>query len=225
MPEPDRPHRYAVIPTYNRPDVLLRALAAACAEADTVYVIDNGDDPNLAAPVGDGWYVIGVPMRPPNLSKLWNIGLDLCQQHAYARRYERWDVAVLNDDAIIPPGWFNAVSDAMRQWECAAGSTTESAARSAHIHRMPGTTALQQRMTGYAFVLKGEAGLRADERLAWWCGDNDLDMQARQAGGTIIIGGYPVEHLHPNQSTTGDLAAQTAVDMATFVMKWGWRPW
>ena len=222
---PERPYRYAVIPTYNRPDILLRALAAACAEADRVFVIDNGDDPDLEAPRGDGWYVLGVPMRPPNLSKLWNIGINLAAEHAYMRRAEQWDVAVLNDDAIIPPGWFTAVSTQMRNWEAAAGSSGLGASTGAYVHRTPGTTALPLRLQGHAFILKGEAHLRADERLEWWCGDNDLDMQARRAGGTVIIGGWPVEHLHPDQSTRGELAAQTGVDMATFVDKWGWRPW
>jgi glycosyltransferase involved in cell wall biosynthesis len=226
---PDRPRRYAVIPTYNRPDVLLRALAPAVAEADTVFVIDNGDDPDKMAPVSDAdpgdWLVLRVPMRPPNLSKLWNIGLHLAARDAYSRRAEEWDVAVLNDDAIIPPGWFDAVASQMRRWGAAAGSSGLASHTNSYVHRTPGTTALSQRMQGHAFILRGETGLRADERLWWWCGDNDLDMQARQAGGTVIIGGYPVEHLYPDQSTVGDLAVQTSVDMQTFVDKWGWRPW
>jgi len=134
-------------------------------------------------------------------------------------------VAVLNDDAIIPPGWFDAVSSQMRRWGAAAGSSGLANHTNSYVHRTPGTTALSHRMQGHAFVLRGEAGLRADETLQWWCGDNDLDMQARKAGGTVIIGGYPVEHLHPDQSTRGELAAQTAIDMQTFVDKWSWRPW
>lgn len=221
------PRRYAVIPTYNRPEVCLRAIAAAVGEADHVYVIDNGDDPALAAPVSDSreWYVLRTPMRPPNISKLWNIGIDLAAVHARGADLEEWDVAVLNDDAIIPPGWFDAVSHQMRTWGAAAGSSGYSDKSTSYLHRTPGTTALAHRMQGHAFILRGEAGLRADETLQWWCGDNDLDMQARKAGGTVIIGGYPVEHLHPDQSTRGELAAQTAVDMQTFVDKWGWRPW
>lgn len=224
MSHPDRPRRFAVIPTYNRPEVLLRTLRSIQDQADAILVIDNGDDPNLRAPNAMGkWERFEVPMRPPNLSRLWNVGLDICQQHAYAHRYERWDVAVLNDDAIIPPYWFNAIATYMRQLDCYAGSSGSPVG--IHVHRIPGTTPLHLRMQGHAFVLRGEAGLRADERFQWWCGDNDLDMQARKMGGTVIIGGYPVEHLHPDQSTVGELAARTAVDMALFVEKWGWRPW
>lgn len=227
MSDPVRPRRFAVITTYNRPDVLLRSLAAACAEADTVFVIDNGDDPERMAPVStDGqWFVAQVPMRPPNLSKLWNIGIHLAAAQAEELHTPMWDVAVLNDDAIIPPGWFGHVAGLMRAWGCAAASSGMPAGGPHHIHRTPGTTALHHRMQGFAFVLKGEAHLRADERLSWWCGDNDLDMQGRQAGGTVIVAGYPVEHLYPDQSTTGELAAQTGIDMATFVEKWGFRPW
>jgi glycosyltransferase involved in cell wall biosynthesis len=223
------PARYAVIPTYNRPEVCLRAIAAAVGEADHVYVIDNGDDPddpNKAAPVSHSreWYVMRAPMRPPNISKLWNIGLEWAGWHAKGAGREQWDVAVLNDDAIIPPGWFDAVASQMRFRGAAAGSSGLPTGRY-YLHSGAGTTALSHRMQGHAFVLRGEVGLRADETLQWWCGDNDLDMQARKAGGTVIIGGYPVEHLYPDQSTTGELAAQTAIDMQTFVDKWGWRPW
>ena len=199
-------------------------------QADAVYVIDNGDDPNLAAPVEEGddapsWYVLQAPMRPPNLSKLWNIGLVQASYWAQVTEHDEWDVAVLNDDAIIPPGWFDAVAVAMRRLGGAAGSTGLGSGLTAILHQQPGVTNLAYRMQGHAFVLRGEAGLRADERLSWWCGDNDLDMQARLKGGTLIMGGWPVEHLHPDESTRGELAAQTAVDMQTFVDKWRFRPW
>ena len=226
----DGPGRVVVIPTYNRPEVLVRCLEAAVPQADMVFVIDNSEDPaRYWVRDQDTWpkvYLARVPMRPPNLSRLWNLGIGAAERWARSQGYERWDVAVLNDDAIIPPDWFNAVSAAMRDLNCAAASTgLPGSPGQVLIHRTPGTTALYQRMQGHAFMLRGEANLRADKRLSWWCGDNDLDMQARERSGTVILAGWPVEHLHPDQSTTGELAAQTAVDMQTFVDKWGWRPW
>lgn len=224
------PGRVVVVPTYNRPDVLLRCLEAAVPQADMVIVVDNSDDPALywaapASPMAQRVRILRAPMRPPNLSKLWNIGLVQASYWAQATEHDVWDVAVLNDDAIIPSGWFEAVATAMRRSGAAAGSTGLGSGLTAIVHNEPGTTNLAYRLQGHAFVLRGEAGLRADERLAWWCGDNDLDMQARLKGGTLIMGGWPVVHLHPDESTRGELAAQTGIDMATFVDKWRFRPW
>jgi len=232
MSDPVRPRRYAVIPTYNRPDVLLRSLAAATAESDYVLVLDNGDDPALMVTPpkleSSGWGLLQVPMRPPNLSHLWDVGITLAARDARYRDLQQWDVAVLNDDAIIPPGWYHTLSTRMRETGCAAASTgllDGTPTGNAIIHRTPGTTALSQRMQGHAFLLRGEADLRPDRNLQWWCGDNDLDMQARAWGGTLVMAGLPVQHLYPDQSTRGELAARTGIDMAYFVEKWKFRPW
>jgi glycosyltransferase involved in cell wall biosynthesis len=235
-----QPYRYAVITTRNRSSELARAVAALTGQVQQVIVVDNNDmgsphrvTPNPAAdspPDRVIWSSINVvlwdPEQPPNLSRLWNLGIDWAREHAARVGEDRWDVAVLNDDAIVPPGWFDQLAVPMRNWGCAAASAGLSdGTPGSRIHRTPGTTSLHQRMQGFAFILKGEAGLRADERLRWWCGDNDLDMQARAAGGTLVAATPVIEHLHPDQSTTGVLAEQTGIDMATFVDKWGFRPW
>lgn len=81
------------------------------------------------------------------------------------------------------------------------------------------------RMIGYAFVVDGQANLRADERFRWWYGDDDLEWQARAAGGTVRVGGVTVEHLYSNASTYENptLVAQTEVDAQSFIAKRG-RP-
>lgn len=228
------PGRFAVIATRGRPDELQQCVAALAPQVDRIVVVDNNDKPTI-------WDLVSAsrgqvihrwdPTQPPNLSKLWNIGLNVVLERARGgdctpdvKTLDPYDVAVVNDDAIVPAGWFEAVTSAMRQAGAAAGCSTNTVSRPA-LCTVPGTTPLSLRLTGYAFILRGETGLRFDEQFHWWCGDNDIDMQARQAGGTLLLPGYPVEHLHPDQSTRGVLAERTAVDMQLFVDKWGFRPW
>jgi hypothetical protein len=166
-----------------------------------------------------------------NISRWWNIGIDAAKKaalqlgitscgHIYV---DRWDVAILNDDAIVPDDWFDRVSTQMRNMKVAAGSM--GTVPMPVLHTRPGVTRLDQRMSGFAFMLAGELGVRADETMQWWCGDNDIDMQSRLKGGTVVIPDTGVKHLFPNGTTTGRLAERTAFDMQRFVEKWGFRPW
>lgn len=215
-------NRFAVIPTRGDRDLELRRCVAAIQDqVDQVLVVDNSDqgvyfNDGKHPQVWVGWDA----EQPPNLSRLWNAGIDK------ARKLAAGDspfIAVLNDDAIVPPGWFAEIEANMLEFGCYAGAFADGPPT---LHRVPGVTGLHQRMPGYAFIIRGS--LRADERLRWWCGDNDLDMQARAAGGTVLVpqsGLGAVQHLYPDQTTRGVLAEQTAADMATFVEKWGFRPW
>jgi hypothetical protein len=228
--------RYAVIPTRDRPDELKQCLDSIRGLVNGVIVVDNSD----YGPINQvtTWWADESPQRPPgvhthtpvrgwppNLSHLWNVGLRWAEREARTASQDEWLVAVLNDDVTLPPNWFDVMEQAMRETGAAAASSGAVPTRVHHIK--PGVTALHERMEGHAFCLAGHRGLRADERLRWWCGDNDLDMQARQAGGTVITPGPYVRHLYPDQSTARhpELMVQTGVDMAAFVAKWGFRPW
>lgn len=218
--------RAAVIPTRgDRPDVLAQCLAAIVPQVHLTVVIDNSDKGHITpsdfpVPI----QVLHDSEQPPNLSRLWNVGIRATEHWATQdeRQYRRGlYTAVLNDDAIVPPYWFD---------ELEAGMESSSASAAGYngdmiVHRTPGTTALHQRLPGHAFLLRRSAEVYADERMRWWCGDNDIDMHSRMRGGTLILPGDPVLHLHPDQSTHGVLAQQAAQDMQAFVDKWGFRPW
>jgi GT2 family glycosyltransferase len=82
-----------------------------------------------------------------------------------------------------------------------------------------------QTMTGFCFVVRGEARLRCDERFVWWYGDSDLERQVRAQGKqTVCVGGARVSHFTPMQSTRGDLLEQAKRDEAAFAEKWGLDP-
>lgn len=223
---------FAVIPTHNRPAELTELLASIPPEV-SVLVIDNASDPSICGAAGlrgDQFTqflgrrirVVRDEEQPPNLSRLWNIGLDWAAELAAGAEYA---VAVLNDDVVLPPDFFDVMSRAFEVWS--ADVAFPGATFRANVDKGP--VGLADRMTGFCFVVRGHSGIRADERMRWWCGDDDIEQQALQRGGTVRVP-FPdgaIRHRHPDQSTAANpvLQEQTGKDMATFVDKWGFRPW
>ena len=224
-----RNKRFAVIATANRPHILGDAITSITDQVDEIYVIDNG----LQTPVptdihdtNDKVYIAQVDMSGGlNLSKLWNIGLDLAA--AQVEPDEEYEVAVINDDAIVPPGWFDAVVAVMRECGAAAGcSDPNSAIAYPMLHTEPGPVGLQTRMCGWAHIHAGEKGLRYDEDLKFWFGDDSMCWTARQNGGMVMIPGFPVANQFPNGQMTPELHHQAGLDRETFGRKWNNRyPW
>lgn len=220
-------YTFAIIPTNGRP-CHKRAFAAIREQVDRVIIVEGGPD----AKTIEHQFVVREPEL--NISRWWNLGLTLAasqmqdinqeRRNAGAGDLTKWDVAIINDDAIVPEGWFRAVSEKMREMKAAAAcSGTPYAMSSFHTHAGP--VDLHTRMQGYAFVLAGEKGVRANEKLKWYFSDDHVDWMSRQLGGMVNIPGYVVEHLHPNGQMTPELQAQTAEDAAEFVAYWGARPW
>jgi hypothetical protein len=211
--------------------MLAELVTIVSREVDAVFVIDNASDPPISAqalridreacarPRGE-IVVVRDDEQPPNLSRLWNVGLDAAQ----ADEMKTWDVAVLNDDALPPAGWLTSVSEAMRSHSAQPAAACMAPISESVLKTEPDRD-LYRRLDGGAFMLRGELGLRADERMRWWWGDTDLDWQARAAGGTLLISGPPVPNRLANSTTVGELALQGGRDGEVFKEKWGWRPW
>lgn len=207
--------RYAVIPTRDRPVDFDDCVRAILPQVDALIVIahcppgENGQ-PYVWATLEwldaerllRGCQVIPYHEDPPNISRMWNLGLDTAPVFAAGDRY---DVAVLNDDVIVPPDWFDRVTAAMRTGRNAAGC----------VYRD-----WDPRMTGYAFILDGDLGLRADEQFQWWFGDSDLQREAETMGGVAYAGGEDVIHRHPNSTTVGILAQIAEQDAIRYQAKW-----
>lgn len=218
--------RYAVIATRDRPAELAAVFKVLSFDAVRVIVVDNGSSPPImATPQTPGCTVIFDGEQPPNLSRLWNLGLEQAAKLAAEAAQSEWDVAVVNDDAVIPGGWFDACVDAMRFHGAAAACSDPHGRLTAPLLKTAPDRDVFTRMCGWAFVLRGEAGMRFDERFRWWWGDSDLDARARVAGGMVIIPGYPVGNVHANSTTTGVLAEQAGRDRATYEAKHGSAPW
>jgi hypothetical protein len=204
-------------------------MQAILPQVDTVLMIWNSKR-ECDWPASDRVLTIytSAPMDPGiNISAWWNRGLD--HARILAGRLSdymppRWDVAILNDDAIVPEGWFTAVAGKMRDMKAAAACSGGNGPMSV-FHTHPGPVGLDTRLQGFAFVVAGELGLRANESLKWYFTDDWMDWESRKLGGMVMIPGFHVEHLHPNGQLTPEIHAQIAQDAQTFVDIYGMRPW
>lgn len=215
--------RFASIATHDRPARLLALVVSLGTQCDTIVVLDNASNP----PVDEDKLRASVPARvavkvirdeeqPPNLSRFWNVMLDRCAE--LAKDEPTWDVAVFNDDAVVPAGWYNAVATGLREHPTAviAHTSPTSPLLLTELHNDPAN-----RMTPHAFVIRGELGMRSDEDMRWWFFDTDLDLRARQAGGVLSVAGPRVINSQANSTTVGVLAEQAEKDRVTFEAKWG----
>lgn len=224
--------RYAIIPTRNRPTELAALVTELHRQHVTVVVVDNGSEPpaappidHAAAPLPNAPTVIVDYEQPPNLARFWNLALAEVVSQATRRGHAAWDVGVFNDDTVIPAGWFDAVSAALRTTGAAAAcSDPYGTVRSLTVKYDPDRDVMT-RMCPWAFVVRGEIGFRADENLKWWFQDTDADWWARANGGMAIIPGYRTQNVHANTTTVGALAEQAGRDREAFVAKHGWTPW
>ena len=234
-------YRFAIITAHNRPALLAQCVASIAPQVDMVIILDNASEP----PVGDrdtirayvdpstwddesGWAlaVLPIPDQPPNLSRFWRIGIDRALEirEACADPFEQAArIAVLCDDALVPPGWFAAVTAAMAETGAVVGSSCGAGVGAPVLKTEPDSD-LSRRMPGWAWILDPASPVRPDERFGYWWGDTDLDWQARKAGGMVSVGGYPVTNQVPD-GWTNRMAAQIALDSQAFVDKWGWKPW
>lgn len=212
---------WTVVTTHDRHG-MLAALLTDLNPEHTV-IVDHASTPPVIADVAR---VIRCDCTP-NISHLWNLGLNYVDSRARGTGYF---VAVLNDDLRIPPGTLEGLAEALDDTGAAvAFPDVHGLLRPGQtdVRTKPGPVNLFTRMTGFCFMLRGSIGLRADEELVWWYGDDDLEWRAAERGGTVRVGGVTVEHLSPNGSVATDvgLAEQTVLDRATFVAKWGNPPW
>lgn len=225
-------YRAAVIPTRDRHDMLDDCINSVIDQVDYVIVIDNESAPPIDPTPWHGKVKVAhVTLDPPNISRLWNLGIVLAERAAReaAAREDpvEWDVAVLNSDVVIPPGWIDTLSTAMRSTTAVLAYPDQHGGQQQILHTRAEPIDLRQRITGYAYMLRGETGQRLDESMAWWFSDDDLDWRARITGGALLVPGIPVEHRAPNVSTheRPELLEQTGRDRETFARKWGRTPW
>jgi GT2 family glycosyltransferase len=223
--------RFVVVPTHNRPERLKALVASAGQQCDTIVVLDNASQPPvdwavLAAVAPKATVeVLRDEEQPPNLSRFWNVLFDRCAKLATDRGEDRWDVAVFNDDAVLPSGWFDACQTVLRGHETAVAAHTGSVPVHRHELLEEYPYPREKRMCPWAFVVKGEAGLRADETFAWFYGDDDFTRALIDAGGVMAVPGPIVINAHAVQATQQNpvLAELAAKDKVAFEAKWAGR--
>lgn len=214
---------YAVILHHNRHKVCGDLVRSLSHDGVEVVVVDNSSfqpfRSNLAR-------VIHHDEQPPNLSKFWNMALNYTHMsHMRSLEVEDYAVAILNDDLVLPEGFVGTLARKLDEHDVDIAFPDQFSRGVDVVDKSPPRSCLDltRRMTGYAFVMRGSAMIRADERLKWWAGDVDLEMKARQGRGTVLVGGIRVEHLDANGHTDRrpELSRQAGVDRETFREIWG----
>jgi hypothetical protein len=230
--------RYAVIPTRNRPDHLVSLLRQLEGQCDLAIVIDNAS----TVPLSDLWLrtqadvrtqVIRDEEQPPHLYRMWNRAFELIETVSKIMKEDVWNVAVFNDDTSLPEGWYDTVAAALFRTPEALKHINVPAIACTYAQTNAGMPHLKTKIDGnimtrmcpWAFVVRGELGLRADESMRWWWGDTDFEWQAIQKGGVLMLPGETPLNTLANSTTHGVLAEQAARDGETFAAKWGQRPW
>lgn len=219
---------FAVIPSGNRREELFELVKVLVDDGVHVIVVDTGYDEDPENWVYGRWdnpvAIIHDHREPKNIQRWWNLGLEHAQhwnEYLTGDPNAEYVVAVLNDDIVIEPGFVHTLARGIFLHDT-AGAFPD-------IYDMKRDFVFNQvshwRMSGWAFALRGQMGFRADERLVWWGGDNDLEWKMLSNGGMVTVGGLTLQHLYPSQSTVGALAEQAGKDRETFKTIWGRYAW
>lgn len=191
---------FAVIPTHDRPAEFATCVAAIRPQVDVVIAVCHGDEAWDYAGNRDVERIPYAPTGRANISRMWNLGLDEAERLASCP----FDIAVLNDDAIPAPDWFATLTGQMRADN----------AKGASERRQPGI----EKIAGWAFILNGDAHLRADEQFVHWFGDGDLQRQARP---WLFVDDVTTPNTRVN-TTSRDSATRKQIrcDLQRFNAKW-----
>jgi GT2 family glycosyltransferase len=208
---------YVVIASKNRPEMLANLRGQLAGQTTEVFVFDNGyDTPPRGAIPAHGW----------GLHQMWNRGLEMAAEAAQGPH----NVLILNDDVEVPNEFAAHLEAGLRVHEdhwISYPNWRELEVPPGEAVRTASDTMAGQTMSGWAFMVRGEAGLRFDERFSWWYGDSDLECQVKAAGKfTVCVGGCFARHLDPLRSTLedSDRLADAELDEKLFAAKWNIDP-
>lgn len=196
-----------------------------------VILVKAGEREEMTARLVEqlGDYPIRLDDSERTITQKWNDGLYWAWMETSQARDCPHNVAILNNDIEVCNGFLDKLAAGLRSDDgnwiaspdyCGLGIP-------------PGMTAetesdclAQQTICGWAFMLRGEVGVRFDEQFKWWYGDSDMEKQVRAAGKRVVwVGGCNAKHLDPLRSSMNPtMLAIARADEARFAAKWGIDP-
>lgn len=216
---------YAVAATH-RPDLdkMNDSIRLLGLPKGRVVVVSNGVDRPRAEEIPEATVVDYADLEY-NMPHWWNVGLDEVSRRADGEPYE---VFVFNADTGADHDVVVRLAEVLRENDLAATGPDRfnsiPAGQVIENHDLSPMNNMNHRMTGYAFVLRGELELRADPQFRHWYIDDDLEWQARHAGGVGMVGGLTVRHPYGGNPLTPVLAQWAVEDRERFQAKWGSYP-
>lgn len=176
--------------------------------------------------------VICYPGTDFNISLWWDYGLQYIRSQYSAE--DEWDVLLIESDARIPQVDLLTLRLAMRDNQCVmAGADWQDCLKpyDVKVRRdnsewvAPGREAWQSRLPGMALLVAGEAGLDHEPlQPRFWFSDDHLEWKAREAGGTVLVGGTTIHHNGTQGPLKGDLLKWAEEDKVRFKEYWGGLP-
>lgn len=167
-----------------------------------------------------------------NIAKWWTVGLNhiaALAHHEYLDPTQPYDVFITESDTRITPEDLDLVRAEMRRAGCVMGGADwkhllpglgVNLVRRSNQAVFPAAT----RLPGIGLVVAGEVGLRHDPQFRWWLVDDDLEWQAREAGGTVLVGGTSLTHTGFQGELRGERLTAWHEDQPKFMAKWGGMP-
>lgn len=209
---------YVVVASKDRPTMLANLRAQLAGQVDDIFVFDNSPDHSIAE---------SIPAAGWPLHRMWNTGLDWA---AHAAAGAPYNVVVINDDVEVAADFVARLDAALRldpdHW-IAYPNHAGLAIDHDTCARTTSDDMAHQTISGWAFMLRGEAGLRFDERYQFWYGDSAMEWDVRAAGKHVVcVGGCFARHLDPCRSTftNPERLAQAMADEALFAEEHGLDP-
>lgn len=189
-----------------------------------IVVVSNGEDPPTPDEIPEARVLID---RDPvyNMPRWWNMGLDYVAEQNRGKNYE---VFIFGSDTMAHHDTVIRLAEVLRESDLAATCPDRyGILPDNYIHfedRLETIRDMNYRMTGYAFVLRGELEMRADPQFRSWYIDDDLEWQARERGGTGMVGGLRVGHPLTGSPLSPMLQQWATEDREKFKTKWGAYP-
>lgn len=210
----------------HRPDLakMRASLTALGFEQSRVGVVSNGLDAPTQMELPEAT-VLPYTSSEYNMPKWWNVGLDWASAQAQGQPYE---VFIFNADTVADKNTVTRLAEVLREKDLAATGPDRCNSLPKGFTlvetRLNPLDNLVFRMTGFAFVLKGELELRADPKFRHWYLDDDIEWQARCQGGVGMVGGCYVDHPPYGNPLSPELSQWATEDREKFKIKWGKYP-
>ena len=184
---------WLTIPTGTRRKYLADIIKDSQIPLDQIVIVHTVESEPIEG-VRNVW-----DLDPHNIHRWWNKGIDIARENGGDY------IAVLNDDLILKDDPINRIAQGMKDNDAVLGYPTP------HSGAIP----------GYCWVLDLKSGLRTDETLRWFFGDDDILLQSLAIGNVIYVPA-DVEHMHPTEQTVLSkyLLALTQIDQVYFREKW-----
>ena len=166
-------------------------------------------------------HCVQYPTSEQHISRWWNAGLDYIAERQAPQR--RWEVLALSSD-YVGTTYSVAVLGAFLRRHGLTMVGPDHHTDQYRIFRQGEPRDVMSRVPGACWMLAGESGLRVDTDFRWWYSDDDLEMQARQAGGAGVIAATGLVS-GPDSYLSEEKAQWAAEDRERFTRKWQMPPW